>query len=252
MRQSFVQNNSTKCPLRHRVKFDSFLEQSQFETQNFCNCSRCLHKRSTFRTVQTSQKEIKSLFAWKNLTLEQMVFIHPSIRSTLIELHFLHLEFLSWFIWKRHKRIYQFPLKIFRQLVVLIVQPHDPWMDLLLFTFSQSTTIIFKPESRDDPPVIAICQLVHNADAFIREHKFNIASDWINVTVIFWIPCENHFSNVIDPLVFLGLRIFPTSRRIFWSNGQECLERLLIRKLLEFVSTVFPYIQYLSLIFWKN
>jgi hypothetical protein len=26
----------------------------------------------------------------------------------------------------------------------------------------------------------------------------------------------------------------------------------LIRKLLEFVSTVFPYIQYLSLIFWKN
>lgn len=104
-RRSFVQSNSKECPLRHRVSHGSFLERSQFETRNFCNCSRCLRKRKTFPTVQTSQMEIMLLFAWNNLTLEQKLCFHPSTFQVSFELHFWHLEFWSWLYFVISKNI---------------------------------------------------------------------------------------------------------------------------------------------------
>lgn len=116
-------------------------------------------------------------------------------------------------------------------------------MDLLLFIFLQWIFATFQPELNDDPPVLSTYQLAQSVVWFIREQILHILSDWINVTMISWIPCENHFSNVIDRLVLLALRIFATRSPTFWLNDPTFVERCRIKTCPWFVQVVFPFVQ---------
>lgn len=142
------------------------------------------------------------------------------------------------------KPFFEFLCQIFRQLFFLIDPPHDPWMDLLLF-ISCGSNIERIPDLIHDATIVRqSCQTVRNVALFNHEHKLHNSPDWINVQMIFWIPFEINFSNVIDPSVFPWLRIFATIQSIFWSTCQAFFELFRIKIVFEFLQVFFDHIQY--------